>query len=122
VTSQDTSGHATVDPAASYAPATFTTPTPDTTKPSVGAPAVTVLADGTASVEWTTDKAWGSVADSGPAADKMKSEIVDPAAVTDHSMLLTGLVPKRTYFLNVTSTDASGTATASRAVRLVTVA
>ena len=121
VTSQDTTGNTVLYPAATAAPATFTTSAADVTKPTLANPGVVVLPGGSATVSWTSSEPSHSKVQFGRTADKLDTEVIDPALVTDHTLTLTGLVPERTYWINATSTDASGNATTSRTFRFITV-
>ncbi|HET9739730.1 MAG TPA: DUF4082 domain-containing protein [Solirubrobacteraceae bacterium] len=93
--------------AASYAP--------DTTAPAISNVAAVAAADGTATVTWTTDEASDSRVDYGTSATALTQNASDAAAVTAHSVRLTGLTPGTTYHYRVRSRDASNNETTAPA-------
>ena len=62
---------------------------------------------------WTTDEASDSRVDYGTSPTALTANVSDAAAVTAHSVPLTGLTPGSTYHYRVRSSDASGNATTS---------
>ncbi|MCB9316491.1 MAG: DUF4082 domain-containing protein [Lewinellaceae bacterium] len=63
--------------------------------------------NGTATITWDTDEAADSQVDYDIVADPLSLNTSDPALVSSHSVLLTGLAPNTTYYFRVTSTDGS---------------
>ena len=84
---------------------------PDTVPPAISAVSAVAAADGTATVTWTTDEAADSRVDYGTAPTTLTLNASDAAAVTAHSVRLTGLTPGTTYHYRVRSADGSGNAT-----------
>jgi hypothetical protein len=84
---------------------------PDTAPPAISAVTAVAAADGTATVTWTTDEASDSRVDYGTSPTALTQNASDAAAVTAHSVRLTGLTPGTTYHYTVRSVDGSGNAT-----------
>lgn len=120
VTSTDGTGASRTYPATGSAPATFVTPTADTTKPSATAPVVTALPDGSARVEWTTDEATTGVVTLGRSAKKLAPVAADAEAARRHTLVVTGLEPGATYWFATTSTDGAGNADTTKGLRVTT--
>ncbi|MDP9136353.1 MAG: fibronectin type III domain-containing protein, partial [Actinomycetota bacterium] len=83
---------------------------PDTVPPAISAVAAVAAADGTATVTWTTDEASDSRVDYGTSPTALTQNQSDAAAVSAHSVRLTGLTPGTTYHYRVRSADGSGNA------------
>jgi hypothetical protein len=82
--------------------------------PAVSAVSVIALPDGTANAQWRTSTRTDSAVELGQSADALTAAGNNPKSVTDHSVVVTGLVPGTTYFYRVRSTDSAGrTATSS---------
>lgn len=117
ITSTDTGGARKTWPAAGLAPATFTTPRADLTKPTVTESAVTALPDGTALVRWTTSEPSAGVIRWGRGSTGLTLTAQSPAVGRSHSVLLSQLKPDRTYWISTEATDAAGNQTITRARR-----
>ena len=87
---------------------------PDTTAPAISAVTAVAAADGTATVTWNTDEPSDSRVDYGTTA-ALGQSATDAAAVTAHSVRLTGLTPGASYHYRVRSADGAGNATTSPA-------
>jgi hypothetical protein len=85
----------------------------DETAPVISAVTATNNTDGTTTITWTTDEASDSRVDYGTVSGALNLNASDPAAVTSHSITLTGLTPGTTYYYTVTSKDASNNSAAS---------
>jgi hypothetical protein len=66
------------------------------------------LPDGTAAVTWRTAEAAGSTVLYGTSPDRLDRAGYDPATVSAHGVVLTGLDPDRTYYYRVVSADGAG--------------
>jgi hypothetical protein len=77
--------------------------------------AATANTNGTATVTWSTNEASNSRVDFGTAPDNLSQNASDAAAVTSHSIPLSGLTPGATYHYRVRSADAAGNAAQSPA-------
>ncbi|MCI0669588.1 MAG: Ig-like domain-containing protein, partial [Myxococcaceae bacterium] len=86
----------------------------DTTAPTLSARVVSV-AGATAVVTWTSNEAADSQVQYGTSEGALTSTAGSATLVTSHSVTLTGLAPNTTYFLRVSSADASGNRTFSPA-------
>jgi beta-glucanase (GH16 family) len=84
---------------------TFTT-APDTTPPVITA-VKAAPGSNTALITWTTDKLSTSRVDFGMSAQSLTLNVVDSTLVTAHSVVVSGLTPKTTYYFRVTCADAS---------------
>ena len=111
VVSRDARGRATVSPAPTGPPAVLSVTAPDTTAPQASAVATFPLPDGTASVTWRTAEAAGSTVLYGTSPERLDRVGYDPAAVSAHTVVLTGLDPDRTYYYRVVSADGAGNRT-----------
>ena len=78
----------------------------DTTPPVISAVSATVDANGTATINWTTDEPATSRVSYGTAANALTQSKTESALETAHSITLTGLTPGTTYYYRVSSTDA----------------
>ncbi len=121
VTSTDAAGNVQVWPARDRPPATFTTARADARPPAIRAVSAFSLPDGTARVAWRTDEPSTSRVRFGAAPGRLARDRVDSDVTTRHLVVLTELLPNRTYWLRVGSTDASGNASSSAPLRLRTV-
>lgn len=79
----------------------------DCRAPAITAVSVSAITESTALVTWTTDEPATSRVLFGTAFPPSR-ELSDPALVTAHSVLLTGLSPCTRYLVAVSSTDAAG--------------
>jgi hypothetical protein len=101
----------------------FQTPAADAAAPAITGARAFSLPDGTARVTWTTSEPATSRVDFGGHASSMTEHRLDEALVRQHDVVLTGLAGDRSYVLRVSSEDASGNRTSSKAlVRLRTAA
>ena len=113
VRSADASGNAATSPAT---PASFQTPAPDTTPPTITQVNASPATNGTsATVTWTTDEPSDSRVNYGTSSGSLNLNQSNAALVTSHSITLSGLSPNTTYFFQVRSADASGNAATSPA-------
>jgi hypothetical protein len=85
---------------------TFTTAAPDTTPPVITA-IKAAPGSNTALITWTTDVLSTSRVDYGTSALSLALNVVDSTLVTSHSVVLSGLTPKTTYYFRVTSAGTS---------------
>lgn len=120
VTSTDGTGASRTFPDAGHAPATFTTPKADTTKPESSAPVVTALPDGSARVEWTTDEVTTGIVELGRSAKELSPSGADSETTRRHTVVLTGLAPDTSYRLRTTATDAAGNVGTGKTLRFST--
>ncbi len=81
----------------------------DTEPPMISDVAVGLLLDNQAEILWSTDEESTSMVRFGESLPVGSSQ-VDPALVTDHSILLTGLEELTAYYFAVESVDAAGNA------------
>ncbi|MCL6519568.1 MAG: fibronectin type III domain-containing protein [Armatimonadetes bacterium] len=82
-------------------------PPPDTTPPAISAVSATITSFNQATITWKTDEPSTSVVEYGPTA-AYGSNVSDTTLATQHSIILTGLMPGTTYHYRVKSADASG--------------
>ena len=120
VTSRDAKGVARTSPALTEAPASFVTPAEDAKKPTATTPVVTALPDGTARVEWSTNEAATGAVRTGRSAGKLSVAAADSEASRTHSLVVTGMAPDTSYWIQTTSTDPSGNTATGKAVRVTT--
>ena len=120
VTSRDAKGVARTSPALTEAPGSFVTPAEDTKKPTATAPVVTALPDGTARVEWSTNEPATGAVRTGRSAGKLSVAAADSEASRTHSLVVTGMAPDSSYWIQTTSTDSSGNTATGKAVRVTT--
>jgi hypothetical protein len=80
---------------------------PDGAAPAISGVAATADGEGHATVRWTTDEPASSRVDYGRTSS-LGSQVTDGASVTAHSVELTDLTPRTTYFFRVTSADTTG--------------
>jgi methionine-rich copper-binding protein CopC len=120
VASTDLSGKEQILPAPSEAPATFTTAATDKVEPKAASPTVTTLPGGTAVLRWTTNEPTTAVVQLGESATKLKerARAIDP--IRQHSVVLTGLKPEKTYWLKVESADVAGNDVVSKMITFET--
>jgi hypothetical protein len=120
VTSRDAKGVARTSPALTEAPASFVTPAEDTKKPTATSPLVTALPDGSALVEWSTNEATTGSVSTGRSAGKLSVAAADSEASRTHSLVVTGLAPGASYWIQTASADVSGNVGTSKAVQVTT--
>ena len=89
-------------------PASFRTPSRDTSPPVPERARVAALPDGTAEVAWTTREPADAQVIFGGSPDALTAQRRDPAAGTAHSLVLSRLRPNATYWYRVVSRDAAG--------------
>jgi len=75
--------------------------------PTITAVTVTTTANGTATINWTTDAPSDSRVDYGTTVDNLNLNQSNGTLVNNHSVSLTGLTPGTTYYYRVTSSDGS---------------
>jgi hypothetical protein len=123
VVSTDSTGNTRTWPAPTDPPATFRTDAEDERSPVISAVTVTPLPDGTARVAWTTDEPSDSVVEFGRSRQRLTGIRLDDAQVRRHTVVVTDLRARLTYWLRVSSTDASGNVATTRApIRFVAAA
>ncbi len=123
VTSADAADNTTTSPSPeSEAPASFTSGAPDTTPPVISSVNAVPGANGSATITWNTDEAADSRVDYGIVSGAPDLNSSDPAALTSHSISLTGLTPGTTYYYTVTSKDASNNSASSAEAGFIAVA
>jgi chitodextrinase len=120
VTSRDAKGVARTSPALTEAPASFVTPAEDAKKPTATAPVVTPLPDGTARVEWSTSEPATGAVRTGRSAGKLSVAAADSEASRTHSLVVTGMAPDSTYWIQTTSTDPAGNVATGKPARVTT--
>jgi len=81
---------------------------------------VTALPDGTARVEWSTNEAATGAVRTGRSAGKLSVAAADSEASRTHSLVVTGMAPDTSYWIQTTSTDPSGNTATGKAVRVTT--
>ena len=82
---------------------------PDVDAPVISAVEVVDITTTSATISWTTDMTSSGRLDFGTTINTLSSSVIDPTLVTNHSELLTGLIPNTRYFFQVQATDAYGT-------------
>ena len=80
----------------------------DTTAPNISAVAASSITGSSATVTWTTNEAATSQVEYGTTTSYGSSTAIDPALVTAHGMVLSGLAAQTTYNYRVRSRDAAG--------------
>jgi hypothetical protein len=78
------------------------------TAPTVTGVTVVPLADGTATVSWTTDHPSDSTVDFGTSAASLTSTRHDPARTVAHQVVLTRLTAGKTYYYRAASANGAG--------------
>jgi phosphodiesterase/alkaline phosphatase D-like protein len=106
VTSTDVSGNATIFPALSDPPLSFTTAVPDSTPPIISGVTATPSTSST-TITWTTDEPATSRVEYGLSPGSLTSNVTNSTLKTNHSLTLTGLTSATTYYYRVLSTDGS---------------
>ena len=81
---------------------------PDTTPPVITNVNSAKITSNSATITWDTDEPADSWVKYGTESGNHNSEVDDPAGVTAHSVVITGLQPSRDYYYVVNSTDPSG--------------
>ena len=120
VSSTDLLGRTATYPSADKAPAAFTTPTADIAPPKVTAARVTPLPGGIATVRWTTNEPSTAVVQVGEDTASMKEVARAETLSTSHALVLDGLLPNRTYYINGLSSDAAGNTGKSATLQFIT--
>ena len=120
VRSTDLSGRSVTYPSTDRAPASFTTPTADVTPPKVTAARVTPLPGGIATVRWTTNEPSTAVVQVGENTTAMTAVARDDDLSTSHALVLNGLKPNTTYYINGVSNDAAANTGRSSNLQFVT--
>ncbi|HTN44167.1 MAG TPA: DUF4082 domain-containing protein, partial [Nitrospiria bacterium] len=92
---------------------TFTTATPDTTPPALGAIQATALTRSEAVILWSSDEPADSQVEYGTTTAYGSATPLDPTLVTSHIVSLSGLAPSTLYHYRVKSKDGSGNPAAS---------
>jgi chitodextrinase len=113
-TSSDPSGNAVQSAVISFT----TQAKADTTAPTLSAITVTHISASTATIEWTTDEPSSSSVRYG--TTELNQTAQDPALVSSHSLILTGLSPSTSYTFTVSSSDANNNQATSSAQSFVT--
>ena len=113
-------GTTSVWPAAGRPPATFTTTARDGGAPTIRDVRALALPDGTARVTWTTDEPATSTVRFGRTGGRLTGLGLDDTLTRRHTVVITGLHPRRDYALRIGSRDAAGNAAVVRAQRLRT--
>ena len=85
----------------------------DTTPPNLAAVTVSGVTAGSATITWTTDEPADSQVEYGPTSSYGNASPLDSAAVTGHSVTLSGLTDSTGYHFRVRSRDQSGNASTS---------
>jgi hypothetical protein len=88
-----------------------TTAAADRTAPRLAAAAAAPLPDGTAAVTWRTDESTDATVVFGTAPDRLDGTGYAPDRQLAHAVVLTGLVPDRTYYYRLVGVDAAGNRT-----------
>jgi phosphodiesterase/alkaline phosphatase D-like protein len=91
----------------------FTTAAPDTTAPVISSISARLIAVERATIAWRTDELADGRIEYGTTTSYGFSTSVDPALITAHSQVLTGLLPETLYHYRVSSRDPSGNLTVS---------
>jgi len=86
---------------------------PSSTQPAISLVSVGPVTPTSATIGWTTNVPADSFVQYGPTTAYALKTTVDPASVTVHSQVLTGLTPGTLYHYQVVSKDASGAIVAS---------
>lgn len=86
---------------------TFATPANDVTPPVITNVAVSNISGSSARLTWLTDEPGDSQVDYGLSVNYGQSSALSPSLVTNHTILLSGLLPGKTYHYRVKSRDAS---------------
>ncbi len=115
VSSVDGSGNAVTSSESSFVTRnTLTEATVDITDPVISSVSIDPVADTTALVTWTTDEISSSQVSYGATSGSYSTlTTVSTDLNTTHAVLLEGLTANTTYYLTVSSVDASGNATTS---------
>lgn len=104
VRAYDAAGNTSAD----SAPATVSTPAPDTTPPVISAVNAGPVSQTSATITWTTDEPSTSQVNYGATTSYGTSTTLSSALVTTHSQTISNLSPSSSYHFQVSSTDASG--------------
>ena len=120
VESRGPGGRPTVWPAANAAPASFMTPAVDGTAPRISRLRVLPLPDGSARVTWRTSEPATSVVDLGHVGAPLHRSGFDSSLTRSHTIVVTGLLPRKAYAVRAASRDGSGNAAAPQSRRFRT--
>ncbi|MCY4727666.1 DUF4082 domain-containing protein [Nocardioides sp. STR2] len=120
VESRGPGGRRTVWPAAHAAPATFTTSAADVTAPRISGLRVLSMPDGSARLTWRTNEPATSVVRLGRTGATLRKRGFDASLTRSHTIVVTGLLPRRAYAVGVSSRDGSGNAAPPRSTRFRT--
>jgi len=85
----------------------------DTTSPTISGQTVDEISENAATVTWTTDEPSTSLVEYGATTSYGSASPLEPALVTAHRVVLTGLAPQTLYNYRVRSRDAAGNERAS---------
>ena len=120
VESRGPGGRPTVWPAANAAPASFMTPAVDGTAPRISRLRVLPLPDGSARVTWRTSEPATSMVRLGRAGAPLRKRGFDSSLTRSHTIVVTGLLPRKAYAVRAASRDGSGNAAAPQSSRFRT--
>jgi hypothetical protein len=91
------------------ASASFTIqPAADTTAPVISGVTVTTITSSSATISWQTDEPADSAVTYGTSPTALTQALTSASLSTAHTLTLTPLTPKTTYYAQVASTDAAG--------------
>jgi len=88
--------------------ATFVPDTSDETPPTLSDLSVAALGSDSATLTWTTDEPADSAVDFGTAPGDYTGSESQPELVSEHSVVLSGLLPETTYYFRARSADVVG--------------
>ena len=120
LTSTDLKGRTVTYPSLTQAPASFTTPGVDRTPPQVTGAKITPLPGGIATLRWTTNEPSTAVVQAGKSTSTMTEAARADELSTDHALVLSGLEPGQTYYINGISTDTAGNTGTSGTKQFIT--
>jgi hypothetical protein len=113
VRSRDEFGHTTMFPAADKPPATYAVPARSTVPPGMSGVRAMGLPDGSASVQWDTNRRAVGQIQYGTAAGSLGDDALDADTGTTHELGLSDMTPGQRYYFRVTSRTPWGTAETS---------
>ncbi len=120
VLSRDADGTTRTWPAPSDPPATFRTPSEDTSAPVISPTRALSLPDGTMRVTWTTSEPATSKVRFGRQPVLLLDSRRDDQLVRRHEIVLTGLASQSTYWLVPDSSDAAGNSATGKRISVET--